>query len=145
MFASFFQLLDWQVGRMKSKAWAVCLWLLFTVFLSSCVVCAGGWEAAVLVVYSVVPPRAPEDQGAAERPGLVPFQLLVTQRKGALETAPSPPPPTSSQQLTPQVSRDGLSLAICRHSSRAHSWRGTQVLCILQSFCGWCGIDASVW
>ena len=63
----------------------------------------GRREAAVLALYSVLPPRPAEDQGAEE--GLRLLQLLIPEReRPPLQTSPSsPPPPTQTQQLSSQV------------------------------------------
>lgn len=62
----------------------------------------GGWETAVLALYPVLPPGPAEDQGAEK--GLWLLQLLIPEwERPPLQTSPSSPPPTQTQQLTSQV------------------------------------------
>lgn len=63
----------------------------------------GGWETAVLALYSVLPTCPAEDQGTEE--GLRLLQLLIPEReRPPLQTSPSsPPPPTQTQQLSSQT------------------------------------------
>lgn len=65
--------------------------------------CSGWWETAVLALHPVLPPCPAEDQGAEK--GLRLLQLVIAEReRPPLQTSPSSPPsPTQTQQLSPQV------------------------------------------
>lgn len=87
---------------------------------------AGGWETAVLALYSFLPPCPAEDQGAKE--GLWLLQLFLPEReRPPLQTASSPPPSPQTQQFSPQV----CSL-LCPFSLSHLRPQVTQLHCLLQ-------------
>lgn len=65
--------------------------------------CKGWWEAAVLALHSFLSPCSAKDQGTEKRLWLVQF-LIIEWERPPLQTSPSSPPsPTQTQQLSPQV------------------------------------------
>lgn len=102
-------------GRRKVWAWHM-IHLVYSI--SECITVSfmslscptGGWETLVLALYSVLSPCPAEDQGAKEGLWLLQFLLPERERPSLQAASSSPPSPTQTQQLSPQVGVTSLML-----------------------------------